>query len=126
MLIKAAWLHIPDVSVKAGEFTADVIPLAGATADGLMDEAAANAANWDFVNFAGDLKSRPVLIITADDGLTENNQRLAAALTKVGDKDVSQVHMPTDHAYSDHRIEMESVVVRWLERHQATVAVKKK
>lgn len=112
--------------VKAGEFTADVIPLAGATVDGLLDEAVDHATDWDFVNFAGNLKRRPILIITADDGLTENNQRLAAALTKAGHKDVSQVHMSTDHAYSDHRIAMESVVVRWLERHQATVAVKGK
>jgi uncharacterized protein len=112
--------------MKDGEFTADVIPLAGATADGLLDEAAANAANWDFVDFAPQLKTRPFLILTADDGLTENNSRLAAALKKAGDGDVIQVHMATDHSYSDHRIEMESAVVRWLERHQAMVAVKKK
>lgn len=100
-------------------FGDEVIPLAGATADGLMDEAAANASQWEFVDYAPQLKSRPALILTADDGLTENNQRLAAALKEAGDKDVTEIHMPTDHSYSDHRIALESVVVRWLERHQA-------
>jgi uncharacterized protein len=78
------------------------------------------------VDFAPQLKSRPFLILTANDGLTENNNRLAAALKKAGDGDIDQVHMPTDHSYSDRRIELESVVVRWLERRQAVVTVKKK
>jgi acetyl esterase/lipase len=99
-------------------FADDVIPLAGATPDGLMDEATANAAKWDFVDYAPMLKARPALILTADDGLTPDNLRLAAALRGAGDPDVSEEHMPTDHSYSDHRIALESVVVRWLERHQ--------
>ena len=102
-------------------FGDEVIPLAGATPDGLMDEAAANAAKWDFVDYAGVLKSRPALILTADDGLTPDNQRLAAALKSAGDSDVTEEHMTTDHSYSDHRIALESTIVRWLERHQAAV-----
>ena len=99
-------------------FGEEVIPLSGATPAGLMDEAQANAAKWDFVDYAPQLKSRPVLILTADDGLTPDNQRLAAALKAAGDKDVTEEHMATDHSYSDRRIGLESVVVRWLERHQ--------
>ena len=67
------------------------------------------------------LKSRPALILTADDGLTEDNVRLGKALKAAGDTDVTEQHMATDHSYSDKRIALESVVVRWLERHQATV-----
>ena len=40
-------------------FGEEVIPLAGATPDGLMDEAAANAAKWDFVDYAADLEIAP-------------------------------------------------------------------
>src|SRR5262249_37475473 len=83
---------------------------------------AANASKWDFVDYAGELKSHPVLILTADDGLTEDNVRLAAALKNSGAADVTEQHMATDHSYSDRRIALEAVVVRWLERHQATVA----
>ncbi len=100
-------------------FGDEVIPLAGTTPDALMDEAAANASQWEFIDYAPQLKSRPALILTADDGLTENNQRLAAALKAAGDADVTEQHMETDHSYSDHRIALESAVVRWLERHQA-------
>ena len=101
-----------------GGFADNVIPLA-TTPDALIDEMIANAAKWDFVDFAPVLKSRPALILTADDGLTPDNQRLASALKQAGDSDVTEEHMATDHSYSDHRIALESVVVRWLERHQA-------
>jgi hypothetical protein len=101
----------------ADNFAANVIPLA-TTPEALMDEMVANAAKWDFVDFAPSLKSRPALILTADDGLTPDNQRLAAALKAAGDTDVTEEHMATDHSYSDKRIALESSVVRWLERHQ--------
>jgi uncharacterized protein len=101
-------------------FADNVTPLA-TTPEALMDELVANAAKWDFVDYTPDLKSRPVLILTADDGLTPDNLRLAAALKGAGDADVTQEHMATDHSYSDRRIALEAVVVRWLERHQASV-----
>jgi acetyl esterase/lipase len=115
--------HFQDAEYRKKQMDAgfgdEVIPLAGATADGLMDEAQTNAAKWEFVDYAPVLKARPALILTADDGLTPDNQRLAAALKSAGDADVTETHMATDHSYSDHRIALESVVVRWLERHQA-------
>ena len=103
-------------------FADNVVPL-NTTPDALMDEVAANASKWDFVDYTPDLKSRPALIITADDGLTPDNQRLAAALKSAGDSDVTENHMATDHSYSDRRIGLESVIVRWLERHQATASM---
>lgn len=113
--------HFRDPAVRkkmaAGEFGENVIPLAGTTADALMQEAAANASHWDFVDYTPELKSRPILIITANDGLTPDNLRLGKALRAAGDKDVSEIHMETDHPYSDHRIALESAVVTWLEKH---------
>jgi len=69
------------------------------------------------VGYTPELKSRPVLIITANDGLTPDNVRLGKALHGAGDKDVSEIHMETDHPYSDHRIALESAIVTWLEKH---------
>lgn len=103
--------------MAAGEFGENVIPLAGTSADALMQEAAANAAQWDFVDYTPQLKSRPVLIVTANDGLTPDNMRLGKALRGAGDKDVNEIHMETDHPYSDHRIALESAIVTWLEKH---------
>ena len=82
-----------------------------------MLEAAADASKWDFVGYTPELKSRPVLIITANDGLTPDNVRLGKALRGAGDKDVSEIHMETDHPYSDHRIALEAAIVTWLEKH---------
>jgi pimeloyl-ACP methyl ester carboxylesterase len=115
--------HFRDPAVRkkmaAGDFGENVIPLAGTTADALMLEAAANASQWDFVDYAPALKSRPVLIITANDGLTPDNVRLGKALRAAGDKDVNEIHMETDHPYSDHRIALESAIVNWLASHAA-------
>ena len=122
--IGAAGAHFaePEFRKKQLEtgFAEEVIPL-NTTPDALMDEMVANAAKWDFVDYAPDLKSRPVLILTADDGLTPDNQRLAKSLKAAGNGDVVEEHMATDHSYSDRRIALEAVVVRWLERHQASV-----
>jgi pimeloyl-ACP methyl ester carboxylesterase len=95
------------------EFHDDAIPLAGTSADALMDELAAHGAAWDFVALTPALKSRPVLVITSDDGLTADNNRLAAALRQGGGMP-AKVHFPTDHSYSDHRIALETAVLDWL------------
>jgi acetyl esterase/lipase len=115
-----AGTHFHDPAVRRkemdSEYRDDAIPLAGTTADALMDELAAHGAGWDFVTLAPALKTRPFLLVTSDDGLVPDNARLAAALRKAGSP-VSEIHFPTDHAYSDHRIALESAVLDWLPKH---------
>ena len=101
---------------KSADFGENVIPLAGTNADALMDEAAANAGRWEFVDLAPSLASRPVLLVTADDGSDVDARRLETALQADGDRLVERIHMATDHPYSDHRIALESAVVEWLQR----------
>jgi pimeloyl-ACP methyl ester carboxylesterase len=115
--VAGASFHDPAARKAAAEaeFNDDVIPLAGTTADALMDEAEANAAAWDFAGWAAPLSPRPALLITADDGSFADSERLAAALRKSGDADVTHVPMHTDHPYSDRRIQLESTVVGWLQ-----------
>ena len=96
------------------EMAEDVIPLGGATVDGLIEELVATPERWNFVNFAPALTTRPVLLVTADDGSEPASHKLAQRLRATGDKDVSETHMTTDHPYSDHRIALESTVVDWL------------
>ncbi|MGH8323375.1 MAG: alpha/beta hydrolase family protein, partial [Steroidobacteraceae bacterium] len=86
------------------EFRSDVGPLNGASAEALLDEAKKNAAAWDLVGHANLWKSRPVLVVEADDSLHADDVALAASVRKSPAAQLTEVQMPTDHAYSDHRI----------------------
>ena len=91
-----------------------IAPLAGCTPESLARDVIANQARWDSVGFAPRLASRPILVITADDGLTATNDAFVAALKKAGAVNVTAIHMPTDHGYSDHRIALAIAVLTWL------------
>lgn len=52
--------------------------------------------------------------MSSDDGLAPANEAFAKALVDAGDRKVTTHHLPTDHAYSDRRIELSRDVLRWL------------
>lgn len=85
------------------------------TAQALSAELAAHAADWDYVNRAAALKAMPLLVLTSDDGLAAHGNVLVAALRKVGGTKVRTAHVATDHSWSDHRIDLEARVIRFLE-----------
>jgi uncharacterized protein len=86
-------------------------PLAGCTPEGLAREIMANAAKWSFVSLTPKLATRPVMVITSDDGLAPANDALVESLHQAGDQQASTVHIATDHSYSDHRIALESAIL---------------
>ncbi len=90
-------------------------PLSGCTPEGLAREVWTNRANWDFAAFAAGLGMRPVLLVTSDDGLGPTAQTLAEALEQRGNKQITEKHFATDHAYSDKRIGLQETVLAWLE-----------
>jgi acetyl esterase/lipase len=90
------------------------VPLAGCTVESLVNEMYEHRSALNFNDFASDLSSRPVLVITSDDGLGPADQTFATALKKAGDARVTEAHFPTDHAYSDHRLALTTVVLNWL------------
>ncbi len=90
-------------------------PLAGCSPESLANEVAANAAAWNTVNLAAGLATRPVLVVTSDDGLAPSNDAFVAALRKAGAKDLTTVHFTTDHSYSDQRIALTGAVLEMLE-----------
>jgi uncharacterized protein len=90
-------------------------PLAGCTPESLAKEVVANAAAWNVPNLAPKLVSRSVLVITSDDGLAPSNDAFVAALRKAGGKDITTVHLTTDHSYSDQRIALTQAVLEELE-----------
>ena len=108
----------PDAIAAMASGLADegMAPLAGCTPTGLANELADHVASWPFMGKVDALKSRTALIVTSDDGLAPDNNRFAAALLQAGDRHVTTVHLPTDHAYSDQRIELSRAVLHWLAR----------
>ncbi len=89
-------------------------PLAGCTPDSLAHELLDHGAEWNISSLGPKLAPRPVLIVTSDDGSEPSSAALAEGLDKAGDHAVTKIHMPTDHPYSDHRIELEKTVLDWL------------
>lgn len=89
--------------------------LAGTTPEGLQAEAEQNAAKWNYLNYAESLKTRPVLILESNDRNVSDNKAMKEALQKAGNSRVIEIHMDTDHAYSDHRIALQVAVLQWLE-----------
>lgn len=102
--------------LAAGLARAGLAPLAGCTPEGLAAELMAHNEAWRLVGHAQKLASRTVLIITSDDGLAPPNDALAAGIQAAGDHALHEVHIATDHSYSDKRIELETTVLTWLDQ----------
>ena len=89
-------------------------PLAGCTPQGLAAELIAHP-EWALANDAAGLKTKPTLIVTADDGLAMSADKLAAAVSAEGNERVKSVHFATDHSYSDKRIALEEEILEGLD-----------
>ncbi len=89
-------------------------PLAGVTPQSLAAEVIAHADAWNLPALGPALASRPLLVITSDDGLTPSNAAVSAAIRKAGGTRLSEVHFATDHSYSDHRIALEQAILTFL------------
>jgi uncharacterized protein len=89
--------------------------LAGTTPEGLMAEAKENATTWNYIDYSGLLRTRPVLIVESKDRNTADNQAMAEALRKAGNLQVVEKYIETDHTYSDHRIALQVAVLEWLQ-----------
>jgi hypothetical protein len=105
----------PDSPARTKSFHDASPRLAGTTPEGMLNEAKQNTAKWNYLDWANDLKPRPVFVIESSDGNVPDNHALAEALRKAGDTRVTEVHMETDHVYSDHRIALQAAVLHWLQ-----------
>ena len=93
----------------------DLLPLAGTSGDALAREIHDHAAALNFFNLAPAIAPRPVLILTANDGLAIVDTTLAADLRKAGDPHVETKHWDTDHSYSGQRAELAAAILTWLQ-----------
>jgi acetyl esterase/lipase len=104
-----------DRSQEIASFADSMESLVGCTPEGLFSEAVAHKSEWNFITYAEALASRPLLVVTSDDGNAPDSDALVAAMGKARGMAVTEVHFPADHPYSDHRIALQAAVVRWLE-----------
>jgi pimeloyl-ACP methyl ester carboxylesterase len=119
--IAAPFMGVPAAGKQAavakfvqGQTKNDLSPLAGTSAEALGEEVFANRDRFNFLGFAPALGMLPVLIVTSDDGLAAENEKLAAALKQQGNRQVQLVHYPTDHGYSDQRVQLTTVILNFL------------
>ena len=88
--------------------------LAGCTPESLATELGQNAKAFQFANAVDGLKSVPLLVLSANDGLAPHTDALVQALEAKGDKNIKAIHAATDHGWSDHRIFLETSILEWL------------
>lgn len=89
-------------------------PLAGVTPESLADEIRALGRTFRFEAAATGLTHTPLLALTADDGFAPDTDALVRAIHTHGGHDVTVIHVATDHVWSDHRIALESTILKWL------------
>lgn len=112
----------PTEEARAGEIfrrgtePADYLPLSGTSEARLITEVFAHRNTWDFVRMTPALGKRPVLMITADDDTGPDSAALLKALQSAGNRASRHLEMKTDHAFSDHRIALETTILDWLNR----------
>jgi len=100
--------------VAAGLAKEGMAPLAGCTPESLAGELMAHAKEWSLAAQGAKMATRPVLVVTSDDGLAPADHGLVVALEAAGDQEVNEVHIATDHSYSDSRIALEAAVLAGL------------
>ena len=91
-------------------------PVRGASAPELFAEAERHGKEWDYVQWAQALRTRPILLVEADDQNHTDMEALADALQRKGAVGFKHMAIATDHTFSDHRIALQTIVVEWLEK----------
>ena len=97
--------------IAAGLAHEGMAPLAGTSPEKLANEILSNATKWSFVTLAPKLATRPLLVITSDDGLAAPSDALVHSVEQLGNQKVNAIHISTDHSYSDHRIVLQQAVL---------------
>jgi uncharacterized protein len=120
MVMIAAWnlgavVSRPSFGEHTDTFVNAAPRLAGTTPESLIAEAKAHAGEWNYIDYVNQLKTRPVLILEANDRNTDDNRALAENLDKAGNSQVTEKYLDTDHTFSDHRIALQITILEWLQ-----------
>jgi acetyl esterase/lipase len=96
------------------DMAADMESLADTSAERMADELIAKTASFDWTPRVSSLARTPLLVLSSDDGLAPETDKLIVAAKAAGGT-VATVHAATDHGWSDNRIRLETEILRWLE-----------
>ena len=77
------------------------------------------------MRWADALRTRPVLLVEADDQNHTDMEALVGALQQKGAVALTHAAVATDHAFSDHRIALQTIVLEWLEKSKKGVPADK-
>ena len=90
--------------------------LAGTSPEKMADEVIALSPRLSFnAEVAKGLAGKPLLVLTSDDGLAPNAEKLVRAIRADGGTRVTLHHEATDHSWSGKRIALEAAVIEWLD-----------
>ena len=119
-LISAAGMDLFDgpkaeaVKALGDEYGAGTMhTLAGTSPEALYAEVAADPKPFTLDTYAVGAARKPVLVVSSDDGLKPLDDGFARAVRVAGGAP-REVHLATDHSYSDQRISLATTVVDWL------------
>ncbi len=94
----------------------DMETLTSTTPEKMADEIIAISPRLSFnAAVAKGLSTKPLLVLTSDDGLAPNAERLVKAIEADGGTQVTLHHEATDHSWSGKRIALEAAVIVWLQ-----------
>jgi uncharacterized protein len=88
--------------------------LAGVTAQSMADDAISHQKEFMLTDKAEGLARLPLLVLTSEDGLQSHSDTLVAAIKAKGGTQITEQHVTTDHGWSDHRIALEGIIIKWL------------
>ena len=105
--------RLPNATVT-GTMADSMESLAGTTPAAMAEEVRTNAEAYDFLRGAPSLAEKPMLILSSDDGLAPQTDALVSAIRMAGGKEVTPIHVATDHGWSDRRIRLQTEILNWL------------
>jgi uncharacterized protein len=107
-----------EMAALVEEFEPGMPPLGGIDCTGLFEAAAAGADRFDVRARAGALVRTPVLLAIATNDpvvpAATHHRPLVHSLLAAGAEDFTEVIFPTDHAFSDQRLELARTTEAWL------------
>jgi uncharacterized protein len=98
------------------EMASDMESLADTTPEAMTEEVTAHADAYNFIGRAAPLALKPLLVLSSDDGLAPMTNALVAAVRNAGSKQVTAIHVATDHSWSDRRIRLQTEILAWLSK----------
>ena len=94
----------------------DMETLSSTTPEKMADEIIGFSPRLSFnAQVAKGLSTKPLLVLTSDDGLAPSADKLVAQIKADGGTMVTAHHEATDHGWSGKRIALEALVISWLQ-----------